>query len=96
MTDRDHCLYDAWASQLERIRAMQYAYNRKFLVFLLVSSAAVACVFHLGSLPLLVLVGPGLVTTGMTASFFLHQCDFARVHARRWSSASTGCSAGAC
>jgi hypothetical protein len=82
MTERDRCLYDAWTRQLERMRAMQYAYNRKFFVLLLVSSAAVACAFHLGSLPLLALVGPGLVTTGMTASFFLHQCDFARVHAQ--------------
>jgi hypothetical protein len=29
-----------------------------------------------------VVVGFGLVTTGVTASFFLHFCDFARVHAR--------------
>lgn len=61
---------------------MQYAYNRKFFVLLMASSAAVAVALHLGSAPLLALVGPGLVTTGMTASFFLHQCDFARVHAR--------------
>lgn len=61
---------------------MQYAYNRKFFVLLLASSAAVLVTFHLGSPSLLALVGPGLVTTGMTASFFLHQCDFARVHAR--------------
>lgn len=82
MTERDRCLYDAWTRQLERMRAMQYAYNRKFFVLLLASSAAALVVFHLGSPPLLALVGPGLVTTGMTASFFLHQCDFARVHAR--------------
>jgi len=82
MTERDRCLYDAWTRQLERMRAMQYAYNRKFFALLMASAAAALVAFHLGSPSLLALVGPGLVTTGMTASFFLHQCDFARVHAR--------------
>ena len=82
VTERDKCLYDAWTRQLERMRAMQYAYNRKFFVLLAVSSLGVAAAFHLGSMELMALVGPGLVTTGVAASFFLHQCDFARVHAR--------------
>lgn len=74
--------YDALTRQLERMRAMQYAYNRKFFALLLVST--------LVSLGLLLwdywltgwVVSFGLVTTGFTASFFLHFCDFARVHAR--------------
>lgn len=74
--------YDALTRQLERMRAMQYAYNRKFFGLLLVST--------LVSIGLLLwdhwlmgwVVAFGLVTTGFTASFFLHFCDFARVHAR--------------
>jgi hypothetical protein len=82
MNDSDRLEYDALTRQLERMRAMQYAYNRKFFILLLVSTlAAVGLILH-GSREGLVVVGFGLVTTGVTASFFLHFCDFARVHAR--------------
>ena len=87
MTDVDRLRYDAWTRQLERMRAMQYAYNRKFFVLLTLSTAGVVWAMRDGSAVALAMVGPGLVTTGMTASFFLHQCDFARTHARaleRW------------
>ena len=40
--DRTRLEYDALTRQLERMRAMQYAYNRKFFALLLVSTLAAA------------------------------------------------------
>lgn len=74
--------YDALTRQLERMRAMQYAYNRKFFTLLFISSVGVLWGLRDGSVLFLAAVPFGLVTTGVTASFFLHCCDFARVHAR--------------
>ncbi|MFM7101123.1 MAG: hypothetical protein ACKO3N_08120 [Verrucomicrobiota bacterium] len=82
MTDADRLRYDALTRQLERMRAMQYAYNRKFFTLLLVSTAGLLWAFHVPTPASLVAVCFGLVTAGVTASFFLHFCDFARVHAR--------------
>ena len=77
----DRLQYDALTRQLERMRAMQYAYHRKFFTLLLLSSAGLAWALWNGSPAALTLLLFGLVTTGVTASFFLHFCDFARVHA---------------
>lgn len=74
--------YDALTRQLERMRAMQYAYNRKFFALLLVSTLVALGLIFWGRWAGLLVVCFGLVTTGFTASFFLHFCDFARVHAR--------------
>ncbi len=82
MTDAERMQYDAWTRQLERMRGMQYAYNRKFFVLLLVSTLGVWFGFRDGLMVSLLAIPLGLITTGVTASFFLHQCDFARVHAR--------------
>jgi len=80
--DRARLEYDALTRQLERMRAMQYAYNRKFFGLLLVSTlVALGLLLWDNGLAGLV-VAFGLVSTGVTASFFLHFCDFARVHAR--------------
>lgn len=82
MIDTDRLRYDALTRQLERMRAMQYAYNRKFFTLLLVSTTGLLWAFHVHTPASLVAVCFGLVTTGVTASFFLHFGDFARVHAR--------------
>lgn len=74
--------YDALTRQLERMRAMQCAYNRKFFSLLLISTVGVVWGLRDGSVLGLAAIPFGLVTTGVTASFFLHCCDFARVHAR--------------
>ena len=74
--------YDALTRQLERMRAMQYAYNRKFFALLLVSTLAAIGLLLWDYWLTGWVVAFGLVTTGFTASFFLHFCDFARVHAR--------------
>jgi hypothetical protein len=80
--DRTRLEYDALTRQLERMRAMQYAYNRKFFALLLVSTLVAGGLIVWDRWMGLLLVCFGLVTTGVTASFFLHFCDFARVHAR--------------
>lgn len=82
MTEVDRLKYDAWTRQLERMRAMQYAYNRKFFTLLLVSSVLVLAALRDGSLSSALAIPFGLVTTGFTASYFLANADFARTHAR--------------
>lgn len=82
MTETDRMKYDALTRQLERMRAMQYAYNRKFFTLLAISSVGVIWALRDNSVMSLILVPLGLVTTGVTSSFFLYNCDFARVHAR--------------
>jgi hypothetical protein len=80
--DRIRLEYDALTRQLERMRAMQYAYNRKFFALLLISTLVSLGLIFWGKWMGQLVVCFGLVTTGVTASFFLHFCDFARVHAR--------------
>jgi len=82
MTDVDRLEHLALCQQLARMRAMQYAYNKKFFTLLLVTVVAIALAFVERSVASLVLLAFGLVTAGVTASFFLHFCDFARTHAR--------------
>lgn len=70
------------SDQLSRMRAMQYAYHRKFfhgLYFFLV--LVIACL--LWDSPLSLALVPLLVITAGTQScFYLHFVDFARLHAR--------------
>ena len=80
--DRIRLEYDALTRQLERMRAMQYAYNRKFFGLLLLSTLTSLGLIFWGRWTGLLVVCFGLVSTGVSASFFLHFCDFARVHAR--------------
>jgi hypothetical protein len=82
MTDVDRLKYDALSRQLGRMRAMQYAYNRKFFSLLLATVIAIPIAFSLDTLSALTMLAFGLVTAGVTASFFLHFCDFARTYAR--------------
>jgi len=82
MNERDRLRYHALAGQLGRMRAMQYAYHRKFFALQLLSLVAIAAAFLFPSRTAMVLLAFGLMTASVTASFFLHFCDFARVHAR--------------
>lgn len=79
--ERTRLEYDALTRQLERMRAMQYAYNRKFFSLLLVSTLTSVGLLLWENWLAGMVVAFGLVSTGVTASFFLHFCDFARVHA---------------
>ena len=80
--ERTRLEYDALTRQLERMRAMQYAYNRKFFSLLLVSTLTAIGLLLWDRWMGWFVVCFGLISTGVTASFFLHFCDFARVHAR--------------
>lgn len=82
MNDLDRLKYDALSRQLGRMRAMQYAYHRKFFALMLLSLVAIAAAFTWPTPAALAMLAFGLVTAGVTASFFLHFCDFARTHAR--------------
>lgn len=82
MDETDRIEITLLASQLGRMRSMQYAYNRKFFSLLLLSVVAIGAAFTVASVAGWVLLAFGLVTAGVTASFFLHFSDFARTHAR--------------
>lgn len=82
MNETDRIEIDLLASQLGRMRSMQYAYNRKFFSLLMMTVLAIASAFGFASVSGWILLAFGLVTAGVTASFFLHFSDFARTHAR--------------
>lgn len=82
MSDADRLQFDVLTRQLERMRAMQYAYHRKFFTLLLISTLVAAFCLAFPSRFTLAFVCFGLVTTGVSAAFLLHFCDFARTHAR--------------
>ncbi len=82
MTDLDRLKYETLLRQLERMRGMQYAYHRKFFALLLVSTLAAGACLVVSRGPALVFLCFGLVSTGVSAAFLLHFCDFARIHAR--------------
>jgi membrane protein implicated in regulation of membrane protease activity len=82
MNEVDRIEIKLLSHQLTRMRGMQYAYNRKFFTLLLITAVAIAAGFTAGTATAWLLLAFGLVTAGVTASFFLHFCDFARTHAR--------------
>ncbi|MBX3733394.1 MAG: hypothetical protein KF791_12455 [Verrucomicrobiae bacterium] len=82
MHEVDRLKYDALTRQLERMRAMQYAYHRKFFTLLLVSTLLGGFLLFLRTTAAHTLLVAGLISTGVSASFLLHFADFARTHAR--------------
>ncbi len=75
-------LHEILLCQLDRMRSMQYAYHRKFF-HLITGSALLLLLLALLPAPEARLAIPFVViTTGVMASFYLHFCDFARIHAR--------------
>lgn len=81
--ERARLIYEAAMRQLERMRAMQYAYHGKFFTWLgLVLVVILALVLWTGGAGWL-FIPFVVVTAGVQASFYLHFCDFARTHAAR-------------
>jgi hypothetical protein len=78
---REALIYDASMRQLERMRAMQYAYHNKFFFWITLNFVLLVWLYAgTGGRGLLVI--PFLVVTaGVQAAFYLHFCDFARLHA---------------
>jgi len=84
---------DLACAQLERMRTMHYHYHRKFFSGLFLFSGIFLILWLFGGrwgclwIPFLV------VTAGVQSSFYLHFCDFARVHAanlEKWINRSLG------
>jgi hypothetical protein len=79
---RERLIYDATLQQLARMRSMQYAYHQKFFQWMLLTFVLflglVLWPGHIGFYVLPFFV----VTAGIQASFYLHFCDFARMHSR--------------
>jgi len=82
MDDRQRLIHETASRQLERMRAMQYAYHRKFFTLLMVSTLGMGVLLAFPTGATLVFLIFGLVTTAVTACFLLHFADFARTHAR--------------
>ncbi|MBN8246792.1 MAG: hypothetical protein J0L84_05035 [Verrucomicrobia bacterium] len=82
MDDLQRLRYDALTRQLERMRAMQYAYHRKFFTLLLVTTLSLGLILAVPTGVTLVFLAFGLVSTAVSACFLLHFADFARTHAR--------------
>lgn len=78
---RQELIYDATMRQLERMRGMQYAYHNKFFFWIILNFALLVWLLAgTGGRGLMVI--PFLVVTaGVQAAFYLHFCDFARLHA---------------
>lgn len=80
--DTQALIYDATTRQLERMRAMQYAYHQKFFHWIILNLILLIVLFLFPQGKGIFLIPFLLVTTGVQASFYLHFCDFARTHAQ--------------
>jgi hypothetical protein len=78
---REALIYDATMRQLERMRGMQYAYHNKFFFWITLNFVVLIWLYtSTGGLGRLVIPFV-VVTAGVQAAFYLHFCDFARLHA---------------
>jgi hypothetical protein len=75
-------IYEAALRQIERMRAMQYAYHQKFFSWLILTLVLLLLFILLPGGRGWLIVPFLVVTAGVQASFYLHFCDFARTHAR--------------
>lgn len=79
---KEQGICEATMQQLGRMRAMQYAYHRKFFAWIALVFVLLVALVVFGGDRGLWLVPFVVVTAGVQAAFFLHFCDFARVHAQ--------------
>jgi hypothetical protein len=78
----DSLIYDATLKQLERMRAMQYAYHQKFFHWIFGTFLLLLILLLLPNQKGFYLLPFIVVTCGIQAAFYLHFCDFARVHSQ--------------
>lgn len=79
---KEQLIYDATLRQLERMRGMQSSYHNKFFHWMILTFLVFILLLLLpGSIGLLILPF-FVVTAGVQASFYLHFCDFARLHSK--------------
>lgn len=72
---------DMTMRQLERMRSMQYAYHAKFFQWMILILVLSILLMLFGATTGWLILPFLVVTGGVTASFYLHFCDFARLHA---------------
>jgi hypothetical protein len=77
---KERLLYETTLRQLERMRSMQYAYHAKFFHWMLVCFVLFLILLLLPGHVGFYLLPFYVVTVALQASFYLHFCDFARVH----------------
>jgi ligand-binding SRPBCC domain-containing protein len=82
MNSKTEMSVQAVHSQLERMRAMQYQYHGKFFQWLVGSLVGFFVLWLWGGQAGALWIPFLIVTAGVQASFYLHFCDFARMHAR--------------
>lgn len=82
VSGKEQGVIEATMQQLGRMRAMQYAYHRKFFTWMTLVFVLLVVLVVFGGDRGLCLVPFVVVTAGVQAAFFLHFCDFARVHAQ--------------
>ena len=82
MPSRSESASAGLAEQLQRMRAMQYAYHRKFFHGLYFFFGLVVVCLLWDSPVSLALIPFLVVTAGTQSCFYLHFVDFARLHAR--------------
>lgn len=78
---REALLYDTTLRQLERMRGMQYAYHNKFFFWITLNFVLLIWLQAGTGGRGLVVIPFLIVTAGVQAAFYLHFCDFARIHA---------------
>lgn len=78
---RDALIYDATLRQLERMRGMQYAYHNKFFFWITLNFVLLVGLQVAGGVRGQMVIPFLVVTAGVQAAFYLHFCDFARIHA---------------
>lgn len=79
--EKDARIYDATLRQLERMRAMQYAYHQKFFAWITLTFGVLVVLLVFGGRWAFPWIPFIVVTAGVQAAFYLHFCDFARIHA---------------
>jgi hypothetical protein len=78
---KESLIYETTLRQLERMRAMQYAYHNKFFFWITLNFALLVWLYAGTDSRGLWVIPFVVVSAGVQAAFYLHFCDFARIHA---------------
>jgi hypothetical protein len=79
--EMERWVYESTQRQLERMRSMQYAYHRKFFSWIVLIFGLLVLLLVFGGRSSFLWIPFIVVTAGVQAAFYLHFCDFARIHA---------------
>jgi hypothetical protein len=79
--EKERWVYESTRRQLERMRSMQYAYHQKFFHWIVLIFSLLVLLLVFGGGAAVLWIPFVVVTAGVQAAFYLHFCDFARIHA---------------